>query len=249
MKAIQINEDGTVEKVKKSDIVKDIKNSKKYALMPEQREFLVKDIRNNPKLKFNQKHLVIAYLTMYAGLRRGEAVQTRREWLSKVNMVDREGVNREFLAINIPYRANDVRKGKGKFIWKAKTRKSERMTIIFDEKISTYIEAFYENNPTGIQCSEDYIYKVVASNERYSFKSRLQNADNEIIDLHEKERLKNLKPHSLRSTYAFICKEKGMRDEHIAELLGHDDVKTLKDSYFQNTKQGLILSISESFKK
>lgn len=253
MNAIQINEDGTIEKLKKSDIVKDIKSSKMFALTPEQRQFLIKDIRSNENLQFNQKHLVMLYLMMYAGLRRGEVVQVRKSWLSKSKLVI-NGVERDLLLIDIPYRTNDIRKGKGKFIWKAKTRKSQRVSIVFDEQVSTYIEAYYESNPTGVQCSTDYIYKVVASDKRYSFKSRILNCSektlegNDLISEAEKERLSNLIPHSLRSTYAYVCKELGLDNEHIAELLGHDDVKTLKDSYFQNTRQSLVLSITQSLR-
>lgn len=253
MKTIQINEDGTIEKVKKADFVNEIRHSKFYALMPEQRDFLIRDIKNNQKLVFNQKHLIILYLTIHAGLRRGEAEQVRKSWLSK-RRIRIAGVDRDLLLIDIPYRTNNVRAGKGKFIWKAKTRKSERVTIILDEQISTYVEAYFESNPNGIQCSTDYIYKVVSSNKRYSFKSRLAACEEktndgfDLISEKEKERLANIKPHSLRSTYAYICKENTLSNEQIAELLGHDDVKTLKDSYFQHTRQNLILSISQSLK-
>lgn len=254
MTTIQINPDGTIEKVKKSDIVKDIKNSKYYALTPEQRAFLLRDIKTSTSLVFNQKHLVTAYLTMYGGLRRGEVTQARKEWLAKVR-IQIEGVEREFLAIHIPYRANDIRKGKGKYIWKAKTRNSERMALILDEKVSTEIEAFFLNNPKGVQCSTDYIYKFVASDKRYSFKSRLINCEetypdgSPIIDDHEKERLKNITPHALRATYAYLCKELDLNDEIIAALMGHDDIKTLKKSYFKNTNQGLLMSIKRSMNR
>jgi integrase len=253
MATIRINEDGTIEKLKKADIVKDIKSSKMFALTPEQRQFLIRDIKSNENLQFNQKHLIMFYLMVYAGLRRGEVVQVRKSWLSKSKLVI-NGVERDLLLIDIPYRTNDIRKGKGKFIWKAKTRKSQRVTIVFDEQISTYIEAYYESNPTGLQCSTDYIYKVVSSSKRYSFKSRILNCKertpegNDLIPETEKERLSNLIPHSLRSTYAYICKELGLDNEQIAELLGHDDVKTLKKSYFQNTRQSLVLSISQSLR-
>ncbi|MDA3856450.1 MAG: site-specific integrase [Candidatus Woesearchaeota archaeon] len=253
MTEIKINDDGTIEKVKKADIVKDIKTSKMFALTPEQRQFLIRDIKINQNLKFNPKHLVMLYLMIYAGLRRGEVVQVRKSWLSKSRLII-NGVERDLLLIDIPYRTNDIRKGKGKFIWKAKTRKSQRVTIVFDEHVSTYIEAYYESNPTGVQCSTDYIYKVVASDKRYSFRSRIVNCEEKtnegndlIIDI-EKERLSNLIPHSLRSTYAYVCKELGLDNEQIAELLGHDDVKTLKQSYFQNTRQSLVLSISQSLR-
>lgn len=253
MKTIQINEDGTIEKVKKADLVKAIKHSKDFALTPEQREFLIRDIKSNQNLNFNQKHLVMLYLMVYAGLRRGEVSQLRKSWISK-KIITIAGVERNLLLIDIPYRTNDIRSGKGKFIWKAKTRKSQRTTIIFDEHISTYVEAYYESNPNGVQCSTDYIYKVVSSKKRYSFKSRIQNCsektiegNNLIIDT-EKERLTNLIPHSLRSTYAYVCKELGLENELIAELMGHDDVKTLKNSYFQNTRQSLVLSINQSLK-
>jgi len=87
MTEIKINDDGTIEKVKKSDFVNEIKHSKFYALMPEQREFLIRDIKNNEKLVFNQKHLIILYLTTFAGMRRGEVEQTRKAWLSKKKLL------------------------------------------------------------------------------------------------------------------------------------------------------------------
>jgi len=221
---IQINQDGTIEKLKKSDDIIKIKHSKDYALNKEEREELEKLIKT-PKQK------IIFYLTAYAGLRRGEVAQCRLEWLSfeKFNF---NGEEKEYLVINIPYRTTDIRKPK--YIWKAKTRQAERTTIIFNEKISSYVLSYFEQNPKGIYCSEDYIYKVVAGKkEKYSFTNLIN---------------KELFPHSLRSTYVYILKEYGLQDNEIEFLMGWEDVRTIKN-YFKRTKQGVLLSIQNTLSR
>ena len=214
MVELKFNEDGTIEKIKKADLEKDIKNSKFFTLTKEQRDILIEDIKNSKLCKYNQKHLVIAYLSMYGGLRRGEIAQCRREWTSKIKVAI-DGVEREYLAVDIPYRDKNIKSGKGKFIWKAKTKKSQRTAIIFDERISTFLEIFYQNNPTGVQCSQDYIYKVVCNKDvKYSFLNRILRSED--IEENEKKRLQGITPHSLRSTYAYICRELGISLEDIA---------------------------------
>lgn len=248
-KPIQINEDGSIEIVKKSDFVKQVKSSKYYALTKEERLWLEQDILNNNEYVFNQKHIIAFYLMTYAGLRRDEVVQCRKSWLEPSQM-DINGHVKNILKINIPYKDNDIRKG-GNWKWKAKTRNSERTTIILEDHIAMYVKSYFDANKNGIGISADYLYAVVAGKtkqHRFSFKNRLQNMP--YLSKSEKERLMNISPHSLRSTYAFYLKEEyNFPNDIIKDLLGHGDSRIIEKHYFQRTSQGLELSIKNYLKK
>jgi len=246
-KTIQINDDGTLEVMKKSDSVKKIKSSKYAALSKDERIWLEKDLLSDKDYVFNQKHIVIFYLMVYAGLRRGEVVQCRKDWLTLVKM-DINGVERNLLQISVPYKDRDIIKG-GNWMWKAKSKHSERTIIVLEESVSMYLKTYFDANKNGVGFSTDYLYRVVSdSSLRFSFKNRLQKMPD--ISVSEKKRLEDIKPHALRATYAFHLKEDyNIPNEQIKDLMGHGDSRLIDKHYFERTSQGLLLSIQNHFKK
>lgn len=104
---------------------------KDKALTPAEVETIYLGLKSN-------KDRCIFILGAYAGLRVGELVQMRREWLERKKFGEKE-----VLCVNIPNESRDI---KNKYsIWRPKTRR-ERTTYIFKKELFLEVENYFEHN-------------------------------------------------------------------------------------------------------
>ena len=101
-------------------------------------------------LKFNLQELrdrILLIGSAYAGLRIGELVQCRLEWLRWDMLTNADGKQMRVLAIDIPKESRNILNLYE--IWRPKT-KTERTTYILDEVLAQTFILFYQEHPKGI---------------------------------------------------------------------------------------------------
>lgn len=165
---IEVNQEG--EFVKKKNT---IKHSKENALEKHEQELLIKAIENlkvKPETKL--KYRVLVALTMEAGLRITEAIQTRLSWINDTE---------DGITINVPKYDRDLRNMKRD--WKPKTSAGAREVIFLNANTGSMVKTFLISNPKGLGFSRQRGAQIIK-------------------DLGEKMDKPKLHPHALRSTYA-----------------------------------------------
>ena len=191
--------------------------SKDKALTYTERTNLINNIENT-------KDRVILIGGAYAGLRQGELVQCRKDWLEWKEFGDKK-----VLAINIPGECRNLKNKYG--VWKPKTRRS-RTTYIFDLGLAREFYNYFNDNELGINISErnlsEYRVKIIMGN---------------MIG-------RKISSHCLRaSTTNYLVKELGLDIGDAATLLGHKDERTTLDHYKGLSKANTEASIYKILNK
>jgi integrase len=165
---LEVDQEGNIVKKKNT-----IKHSKDNALEKHEQEQLIKcinelDIKPESKLKYR----ILVALTMEAGLRVTEAIQTRLDWINETE---------DGITINIPKKDRDLRNMKRD--WKPKTSAGAREVIFLSANTGSMVQTYLIGNNRGLGFSR-------------------QRAGQIIKELGSKINKPLLHPHALRSTYA-----------------------------------------------
>lgn len=168
VKKLEVNTEGDIVKKKNT-----IKHSKENALEKHEQELLIKAIdtlKIKPETKL--KYRVLVALTMEAGLRVTEAIQTRLNWINDTE---------DGITLNIPKYDRDLRNMKRD--WKPKTSAGAREVIFLNANTGSMVKTFLISNPKGLGFSRQRAAQIIKS-------------------LGENINKPALHPHALRSTYA-----------------------------------------------
>jgi len=189
--------------------------SKDKALSYTERENLIDNLENT-------RDRVILILGAYAGMRQGEIIQCRKEWLDW-----KDFGKKKVLAINIPAECRNI---KNKLeLWRPKTRR-ERTTYIFDVGLAREIYNFFKDNSLGVNISErnlsEYRVKIIMG---------------DMIG-------RKISSHCLRAGATnYLIKEIGLDIGDTATILGHKDERTTLDHYKGLSKANTEASILKIF--
>lgn len=183
-------------------------SAKDKALTPDEKKLLLDKLTD-------QKDRIILILCSFAGLRIGEAIQVRKEWL-RWTTIDN---NKRIIEINIP--AEDKNIIEGLRVWRTKNRKA-RTTIILNEALASEVFTFY-NSGLEIGLTERAIFKRIA--KKWTL----------IINR------SNLCPHALRSTAInYMVQELGLDPFAVQIMCGHENFKTTTNHYLSKGKPQLM---------
>lgn len=188
----------------------------------------------------DKKERLILIATAYAGLRIGELVQCRKEWLRWDVLVSGEDKLR-VLAIDIPEKTRNILNLYSN--WNPKT-KSKRTTYIIDENLAELFYGFYMDNPKGISelfksknhksiCRNISTYIIGTKFLKYLIEFHRSNGkeEDEIKEIRSK-----LSSHPLRSTYENLLFYKYKISIDIsASILGHSE-EVAKKHYISKSR-------------
>lgn len=206
VKKLEINDEGNIVKKKNT-----VKHSKDNALEKHEQEDLIKSIKQlNYEPKTIERYRTLVALTMEAGLRISEAIQTRLSWMTETE---------HGYTINIPIKARDIRNLKRD--WKPKTTAGAREVIFLDAGTGSMVKSFMVNNEKGLGFSRqrgNQIIKMLGTNINKP----------------------GLHPHALRSTYANNLVYAGVNATTLMYYMGWSDMNTainyIKSSKFAARK-------------
>jgi len=188
-------------------------SSKDKSITYTERENLINNLENT-------RDRVILIAGAYAGMRQGEIVQCRLDWLEWQNYN-----NIKILAINIPDETRDL-KNKLK-LWRPKTKRP-RTTYIFDSMLAREFYNFFKDNPKGINLCErnlsEYRVKIIMGN---------------MIG-------RKISSHCLRAGATnYLIKEIGLDVGDASTILGHRDERTTLDHYKGLSKSNTEANINK----
>lgn len=186
-------------------------SSKDKALTKRERELLEEGIEDN-------KHLIILFLGVYAGLRVSEMIQCRCSWLEWHKIKDKK-----VLAINIPAEDRDARNKLKK--WTPKN-KSVRTTFIFEESKAAAVYFWFDNNKDGLQLSRQAITTYIV---KAKFSKIIRRSS------------KDISTHCLRATFQnYLFYEKNFEMKFCQLVLGHKSSSTTSKFYTRHDKRSAL---------
>lgn len=193
VKKLEINSEGNIVKKKKNTV----KHSKDNALEKHDQEKLIRTVKElDYEPKTIERYRTLVALTMEAGLRISEAIQTRLSWMNETE---------HGYTINIPVKARDIRNMKRD--WKPKTSAGAREVIFLDAGVGSMVKSFMVNNEKGLGFSRQRGNQIVKM-------------------LGIKMDKPGLHPHALRSTYANNLVYKGVNATTLMYYMGWSDMNT-----------------------
>ena len=174
-----------------------IKHSKENALEEHEQAELIRAIDN---LKVQDatklKYRVLVALTMEAGLRISEAVQTRKSWINQTD---------DGITINIPKEDRDIKNKKR--LWIPKTESGAREVIFLNPNVGSMVNTYMISNPNGLEISRQRAGQIIKQLGIMINKPMLH-------------------PHALRSTYANNIVYAGVNTSTLQYYMGWANIAT-----------------------
>ncbi len=194
-------------------------SSKDKALLPS--EFAI--LKDNLKNPMDRVILLLGYV---AGLRAGEILQCRKEWLNWIELN-----NKKVLSVNIPSECRNV---KMKYeIWRPKTKRP-RNTYIIDSAFAQEIFSYFE-----------HVESIPIKSERNLSEYRVKVKFTSLLP----PRNHNLSSHCLRAGSTDYLRTLGFGIRDVAYMLGHKDERTTLSHYNKPTQSGVESAIMEIMNK
>ena len=245
-----MNREITIKKSKKG--IKYSKSADK-ALTFEELEYLQYNINNI-------RERIILIGLAFAGLRIGELVQCRKDWL-RWDVLDSGDKKKRVLAIDIPSQDRNIL---NKYmLWTPKT-KTERTTYILDELLSQTFFDYYMNNNNGISSEFETknllhlnrnisVYIVGTKFLKYLYKYHKQKYYEEHkqeIDIDKLKKIRSkLSAHPLRSTYENLLFYKYKVSIDVASsILGHSE-DIAKKHYVSKSRSNIKNKLAQEILK